>query len=135
MEKVELMVFNVGHGLSVALVERPSPYITLIDLGADTGFTPLKYLRLKLHLQPDVLYITHPHADHLDDVETALDQNFRPVALYYQAYDWADVKRRDRPHLGSKIANSRALIKILPNNSYPPPAPLPKSQHPPATST
>ncbi len=118
MDKLELMVFNVGHGLSVALVERPSPYITLIDLGADTGFTPLKYLRLKLHLQPDVLYITHPHADHLDDVETALDQNFRPVALYYQDYDWADVKRRERPQLGYKIDDFRELIRILPKKSY-----------------
>lgn len=71
MNQLELMVFNVGHGLSVALVERPENYVMLVDLGADSGFTPLKHLSLKLRIKPDVVYITHPHADHLDDVETA----------------------------------------------------------------
>lgn len=118
MDKLELMVFNVGHGLSVALVERPSPYITLIDLGADTRFTPLKYLRLKLGLIPDVVYITHPHADHLDDVETASDRNFRPLALYYQEYDWADVKKKEKPQLAYKIDGFRELIRTLPKKTY-----------------
>lgn len=36
MNQLELRVFNVGHGLSVALVERPENYVTLIDLGAET---------------------------------------------------------------------------------------------------
>lgn len=77
MNQLELLVFNVGHGLSVALVEKPENYVTLIDLGAETGWTPLKFIALKLKLKPDVLYITHPHADHLDDVETALEDDFR----------------------------------------------------------
>lgn len=118
MDKLELIVFNVGHGLSVALVERPTQYVTLVDLGAETGFTPLKYLSLKFKLRPDVLYITHPHADHIDDVETALDQNFRPLGLYYQDYDWSEVKKRERPELAYKLDAFRELIRLVPRREY-----------------
>jgi glyoxylase-like metal-dependent hydrolase (beta-lactamase superfamily II) len=75
-----------GQGLSVALIERPENYVTLIDLGSSTGFTPLKHLTFKYNLRPDVLYITHPHADHITDVETAIDPQFRPLGIHYQTY-------------------------------------------------
>lgn len=118
MNKLELMVFNVGHGLSVALVERPENYVTLVDLGADTGFTPLKHLSLKLKLKPYVVYITHPHADHLDDVETALDENFRPLGLYYQVYDREDVKKREKKELAYKVDDFLKLQKKVPSRKY-----------------
>jgi competence protein ComEC len=118
MDKLELMVFNVGHGLSVALVERPENYVTLIDLGADAGFTPLKSLSLKYKLRPDVLYITHPHADHLADVETALDPDFMPDGIYYQDYDWEDVKERERPELAYRIDRLQELVSSVPLRQY-----------------
>lgn len=118
MNKLELIVFNVGHGLSVALIERPDNYVTLVDLGADTGFTPLKYLSLKLQLRPDLLYITHPHADHLDDVETALDKKFRPLGLHYQEYDWADVKKREKKELAYKVDKFVELQGVVPYAGY-----------------
>jgi len=118
MNKLELIVFNVGHGLSVALIERPENYVTLIDLGAETGFTPLKHLRLQDKLTVDVLYITHPHADHLDDVETALEDSFRPLGIYYQDYDWKDVKKREKPELAYKIDDFQELIGLVPHRSY-----------------
>ena len=118
MNRLELMVFNVGHGLSVALVERPENYVTLVDLGADSGSSPSKHLRLKLNLRPDVLYITHPHADHLHDVETALDENFRPLGLHYQAYDWGDVKQREKKELAYKVDKFVELQKAVPFRDY-----------------
>ena len=118
MDELELIVFSVGHGLSVALVERPENYVTLIDLGADSGFTPLKHLALKMKLRPDVLYITHPHADHLDDVENALDETFRPDALHFQTYDWGDVKKREKPDLAYKIDDFLKLQKKIPSKDY-----------------
>ncbi len=118
MNKLELRVFNVGHGLSVALVEKPENYVTLVDLGAETGWTPLKYIKLDLKLRPDVLYITHPHADHLEDVETALDDNFRPLGLFYEAYDWEDVKKREKKELAYKIDDFLKLQKKIPFRSY-----------------
>ena len=102
MERLELIVFHVGHGLSVALIEKPANYVTLVDLGASSGFTPLKELRLRFQVKPDLLYITHPHADHLDDVETALNRTFAPLAINFQDYDWDDVKKRERRKLPTK---------------------------------
>ncbi|MFA5035424.1 MAG: hypothetical protein WC500_06570 [Candidatus Margulisiibacteriota bacterium] len=96
MDKLELIVFNVGHGLSVALIEYPNKYVTLIDLGADSGFTPLKYLKLQRKLYPDILYITHPHADHIYDIKTALDVNFKPASINFQDYDWEDVANKEK---------------------------------------
>jgi beta-lactamase superfamily II metal-dependent hydrolase len=118
MNKLELIVFNIGHGLSVALIERPENYVTLIDLGADSGFTPLKYLALRMKLRPDLVCVTHPHADHLDDVETALVENFRPLGIFYQDYDWEDVKRREKKELAYKIDGFGNLIKKVPRKSY-----------------
>jgi beta-lactamase superfamily II metal-dependent hydrolase len=115
---LELRVFNVGHGLSVALIEKPENYVTLVDLGAETGWTPLKFMKLTLKVFPDLIYITHPHADHLDDVETALDQNFRPLGLFYQTYDWEDVKRREKKELAYKVDKFLELQKRVPSRSY-----------------
>jgi hypothetical protein len=45
MDSLDLRVFDVGQGLSVALIENPAHYVTLVDLGSNTGFTPLKHLK------------------------------------------------------------------------------------------
>ena len=120
MDKLELRVFRVGNGMSVALIERPENYLTLVDLGADSGFTPLKYLSLKLKLKPDVLYITHPHAEHLYDVETALDKDFRPRGLHYETYDWRELKKREREKEGLeyKVDKFVELQKVVPYKNY-----------------
>ena len=118
MDKLELLVFNVGHGLSVALIERPENYVTLVDLGADTGFTPLKHLAFVMKLRADVLYITHPHADHLDDIETAHDKNCSPLGIQYQDYDWEDVKKKEKKELAHKVDRFRELINVVPYKTY-----------------
>jgi beta-lactamase superfamily II metal-dependent hydrolase len=118
MNKLELIVFKVGHGLSVALIERPENYVTLFDLGADSGFTPLKYLALRMKLKPDLLCVTHPHADHIEDVETALMEKFRPLGVLYQDYDWEDVKKREKKELAYKIDKFRDLIETVPRRLY-----------------
>jgi len=118
MNELELIVFHVGFGLSVALIERPANYVTLVNLGSSIGFTPLKYLRLKRRLRPDVLYITHPHADHLSDVETALDPTFAPDSICYQSYDWTDVASREKPDCQWMIEDFKRLIATAPKGQY-----------------
>lgn len=75
-------------------------------------------MKLTLKLRPALLYVTHPHADHLDDVETALDENFRPLGVHYQDYDWADVKKREKKELEYKIDDFLELRKKVPFKSY-----------------
>ena len=76
MDRLELILYDVGHGLALSLIEYPEKYVTQIDLGSQGGFSPLKYLSRSRNLRPDVLYITHPHADHLSDVGKL---EYRPV--------------------------------------------------------
>jgi len=118
MDMLELILFRVGHGLSLALIEHPANYVTLVDLGADSGFTPLKYLALIRRLRPDVLYVTHPHADHLADVETALQEHFRPDAIYYHDYDWRDVAAREKPECRWLVTQFQKLIATIPMRRY-----------------
>jgi beta-lactamase superfamily II metal-dependent hydrolase len=119
MNELELIVFRVGHGLSVALIEKPANYVVLIDLGADIGFTPLKFLSLKRRLRPDIIYITHPHADHLADVETALDPRFSPDAIHAQTdYDWNDVASREKLECQKIIKDYQRLLARIPFGSY-----------------
>ena len=118
MDNLELIVFNVGHGLSVALVERPANYVVLVDLGASTGFTPLKHLSLKLKLRPDILYITHPHGDHITDVDAALLDSFKPLSINYQSYDWQDVIDKEKPELRDTVRNYQRLISKVPFGNY-----------------
>lgn len=65
-----------------------------------------------------MIYITHPHADHLDDVKTALDKSFRPLGLHCQVYDWADVKKREKKDLAYKVDDFLELQKVVPFRSY-----------------
>ena len=67
MTELELILFNVDHGLSVALIEKPENYLTIIDLGSRSDFSPLSYLLNSRHLRADIMFITHPHADHISD--------------------------------------------------------------------
>lgn len=118
MDKLELILFNVGHGLSVALIEHPENYVTVVDLGSENGSSPLYYLASKRKLRADILYITHPHGDHLSDVELATTLGYRPDFLHYQVYDWEDVAKREKPELRENIKKYQQLIMTVPNGDY-----------------
>jgi len=108
LEKLILIVHNVGQGLAVSFIEYPSKYVTHIDLGADVYHSPLGYLSSEYHVYPDIVYITHPHADHLTEVEEVLGllSNNKNVYLHYQDYDWESVKEKELP-------NKRYLIDLF----------------------
>lgn len=118
MDKLELILFNVGQGLSVALIEHPENYVTVVDMGSEEDFSPLFYLTAQRNLRADILYVTHPHGDHLSDVETALALACRPDFLHYQDYDWGDVAKREKPELRENIKKYQALIKTVPSGDY-----------------
>lgn len=108
----------MAHGLSVAIIERPENYVTLIDLGSSDEISPLQDLGRNKSLRPDILYITHPHADHLSDIETALHPLYCPDAIHMQEYDWADVIKRERPRLVNRIDKLLLLEKKVPRGDY-----------------
>ena len=108
IEKFELILHNVGQGLAVSFIEYPSKYVTHVDLGAKEDYSPLIYLDREYHVYPDIIYITHPHADHLSEVERLfyILSAHENVLLHYQDYDWDDVKKREK-------ADKRHLIDMF----------------------
>ena len=118
MERLELIVFNVGHGLSVALIERPENYVSLIDLGCNDDFSPVDYLHRNMHLYPDILYITHPHGDHIRDIANVINKNQRPSCIDAQDYDWQDVENRERKELRTTLRSYVSYINQSPRGTY-----------------
>lgn len=70
--KATMKVWDVDHGLAIWL-RTPNSKDIVIDLGAgsygkDKNFSPLRYMKDYGLGSIECLIITHPHADHLDDI-------------------------------------------------------------------
>jgi beta-lactamase superfamily II metal-dependent hydrolase len=95
---MKVIVFDVEHGAS-AFIRTPTNYGVLIDCGCTGEFSPALYLAEKElpTVQPwngrllTKLIVTHPHDDHIGDVE-AVKEKCPPALLLRQKYDWEDVK-------------------------------------------
>jgi len=66
--------FDVQHG-NATYIQTPNDKHIMVDLGTgslkrdQSVFSPLMYIRTKWHVrQLDLVIITHPHRDHLDDI-------------------------------------------------------------------
>jgi len=71
-KKAKITVWDVDHGLAVWL-NTPNGRDVVIDLGAgshcgDVSFSPLQYMKRNGVATIEHLIITHPHADHIDDI-------------------------------------------------------------------
>ena len=68
---LKLVVWDVKHG-SAAYVQTPNKKHIAVDLGARTanseGFSPLEHLKRNGVPQLDLVVITHPHLDHIEDI-------------------------------------------------------------------
>ncbi len=65
---LRFITWNVEHG-SAALIQTPNGKQIAIDLGADTGFSPLRHMKHRMGIvQLDKVIITHPHMDHIEDI-------------------------------------------------------------------
>jgi beta-lactamase superfamily II metal-dependent hydrolase len=72
--QVEMVFWDVQHGHST-YIKSPNNRHIVIDLGIgdysgnDSVFSPLKYLKYNYHVnQLDLVIVTHPHLDHIDDI-------------------------------------------------------------------
>ena len=64
---LEITVWNVNHG-SATYIKTPNGRHIVVDLGAAELFSPLLALAGKGVTMLDVVVLTHPHRDHLDDI-------------------------------------------------------------------
>jgi competence protein ComEC len=64
-----VLFHKVGHGQAVH-VFTPDGKVVVIDLGCSADFSPLTWLKEKSKRTTiDMLVITHPHGDHIDEIE------------------------------------------------------------------
>ncbi len=66
MSNLRILIHNVGHGQAVH-VFTPVGQTVVIDLGRSANFSPLEWLRGQTSTI-DLLTITHPHGDHIDEI-------------------------------------------------------------------
>jgi beta-lactamase superfamily II metal-dependent hydrolase len=95
---MKVIVFNVEHG-ACAFLRTPTNHAVLIDCGCTEKFSPTLYLAVNelptatrwKNYQLTSLTITHPHDDHIEDIDTVTSY-CEPAILYRQTYDWEEVK-------------------------------------------
>lgn len=77
--RFRLLVHNVGHGQSVHGF-APNGCSIVVDLGCSRDFSPLSWLQ-KSRSQIDLLIVTHPHGDHVDEILLLDRLTLRPRQL------------------------------------------------------
>jgi len=106
-----MAVFNVGRGLCVAIV-TPNKYLILVDCGHSNNFSPAEFIRRRqidsllganrfaftLWQGSDIAYfmMTHPHSDHISDIETLYSSLHPSIIIHRPDLDWSRVRRSDR---------------------------------------
>ncbi len=70
---MRLWVFDVGRGLCIA-VRSPNGYLCVVDCGNSDEFSPIKWLSTQVWTRHEgykltEIIITHPHFDHIADIE------------------------------------------------------------------
>ena len=70
---MDLWVLNVGRGLCVA-IRSPNGYLCVLDCGRSDDFSPIDWLAGQEWTRHEgfklaKLIVTHPHVDHLADIE------------------------------------------------------------------
>lgn len=108
---LQMAVFNVGRGCCIAIV-TPNGYLILVDCGNTEGFSPVQFLRRcqtdailgegRLAFTPwhgaDLAYlvITHPHSDHISDIETLYSELRPSLIVHRPELDWNKVQNSNQ---------------------------------------
>jgi beta-lactamase superfamily II metal-dependent hydrolase len=92
-----VIVFNVGRGLCVA-IQTPNNFLALIDCGTSDTFSPVKWLSDRKHLFQQrnghvltKLVVTHPHNDHIADIEQVTQLMPPSIIVRKTDLDWKRV--------------------------------------------
>lgn len=88
---LEIVVWDVQHGNAIYM-KTPNGTNIMFDIGMRSHrngweFSPLKYLKYKWRVDRlHYLVISHPHADHMNDISNMFDLNLRPEVLTRPEY-------------------------------------------------
>ncbi|MFN8139947.1 MAG: MBL fold metallo-hydrolase [Fimbriimonadales bacterium] len=94
MNNLELIVFDVDHGLCV-LVKTPNGYGVMIDAGCSDEFKPADWIGDgAVDLVPFQghkiawMVVTHPHDDHVEGIGSVIEKISPSILLRRKDYDW-----------------------------------------------
>lgn len=78
-------------------MKTPNERHIVVDLGAGETFSPLRELYGRGLRQLDVAVITHPHRDHMDEID---DLSFLPARSLYTPWHLSEnvIRRGNTPH-------------------------------------
>jgi len=91
----DLWIFDVGRGLCVA-IRSPNGYLCVIDCGRSDDFSPIERRATQewtchKNYKLAKLIITHPHVDHIADIETVTNKLKPFMILRRKDLDWEKV--------------------------------------------
>jgi beta-lactamase superfamily II metal-dependent hydrolase len=92
---MDLWIFDVGRGLCVA-VRSPNGYLCIIDCGCSDDFSPIEWLAAQewthhKNFKLAKLIITHPHVDHIADIENITNRLKPFMILRRKDLNWKKV--------------------------------------------
>lgn len=98
MGEFKMTVFNVERGLCI-FVRSPNGYGVLIDCGKSEKFSPVKWIvkNVKSSLTQhnghalSWLIVTHPHDDHVEDIDYLKSHLPPAILLREKSYDWETI--------------------------------------------
>ena len=81
MNWVKIFIYDVDHGLCSSVIDS-SGNVLLIDSGRGSNFSPIKHIAGELgvslqNLYIDLFVLSHPHGDHIEDINSLLQANVR----------------------------------------------------------
>ncbi len=111
-----VFIFNVGRGLSV-FMRDPNNYGYIFDVGDSKDFSPLEFI--SENLMPNIkdydddnklaqLIITHPHADHISEIED-LEDKIGSYGLVTCPHDKSEKEAVDWDRINNPDGNSNKI--------------------------
>ena len=78
--KLNIIIWDVSHGTAIS-AQLPSGEVLMMDCAenTDTGFSPILFTK-RIWKQPDLLIVSHPHIDHINDIPH-IDRQKPPLFL------------------------------------------------------
>jgi beta-lactamase superfamily II metal-dependent hydrolase len=76
---LKIIIWNVSHGLAVTLV-TPNQRLIAYDAGRSEDLSPLTELMRAGWSRLDYFFLSHPHADHLRDIDALV--RMRPRTMW-----------------------------------------------------
>ena len=97
---LKIIVHNVAHGHAIHAF-TPNGQVVVIDLGCSKEFSPLEWLRGQTSTI-DKLIISHPHGDHIDEIDNLTSHGFEIRQLWRPSWLTEDDVRKANQKTYSK---------------------------------